>query len=111
MILTCPQCATRFQADAAKFLPAGRTVKCAKCGEVWHQGAPPQETEPGTVSVESEPRHDEPVLNEKSTRTRPDPPAAGAHLVAGEPSRAARHAQRAAQVVGWVALAFILFLI
>ncbi|MBN9590945.1 MAG: zinc-ribbon domain-containing protein [Alphaproteobacteria bacterium] len=39
MILTCPQCSTRYEADAAKFLPAGRTVRCAKCGHTWHQEA------------------------------------------------------------------------
>jgi len=40
MILTCPQCATRYEADAAKFAPPGRKVRCAKCGHVWHQEAP-----------------------------------------------------------------------
>ncbi len=39
MILTCPSCATRYQADAAKFPPAGRQVRCAKCGHDWHQAA------------------------------------------------------------------------
>lgn len=40
MILTCPDCATRYQADEASFPPEGRKVRCAKCGHVWHQGAP-----------------------------------------------------------------------
>src|SRR6185312_4081356 len=44
MILTCPNCATRYQADAAKFQPAGRNVRCAKCSHVWHQDAPPSES-------------------------------------------------------------------
>ena len=43
MILTCPNCATRYQADAAKFQPAGRNVRCAKCSHVWHQDAPSDE--------------------------------------------------------------------
>jgi predicted Zn finger-like uncharacterized protein len=43
MILTCPQCSTRYQTDAAKFQPSGRNVRCAKCGHVWHQDAPAPE--------------------------------------------------------------------
>ena len=39
MILTCPNCATRYSADEAKFPPAGRQVRCAKCGHAWHQSA------------------------------------------------------------------------
>jgi len=45
MILTCPQCSTRYNADAAKFQPAGRNVRCAKCGHLWHQDPPPAETD------------------------------------------------------------------
>ena len=45
MILTCPQCVTRYQTDAAKFQPSGRNVRCAKCGHVWFQDAPPAESE------------------------------------------------------------------
>jgi predicted Zn finger-like uncharacterized protein len=40
MILTCPACSTRYQVDEAKFPPAGRSVRCAKCGHVWHQPGP-----------------------------------------------------------------------
>ena len=46
MILTCPSCATRYQADEAKFPPAGRQVRCAKCGHAWHQPAPEPEVAP-----------------------------------------------------------------
>jgi len=51
MILTCPACQTRYQADAAKFPPEGRNVRCAKCGEVWHEPAP----EPESVEAVAEP--------------------------------------------------------
>lgn len=56
MILTCPNCATRYEADEAKFLPAGRKVRCAKCSHVWHQSPPAEaavETPPD-LSVEPE---------------------------------------------------------
>jgi Protein of unknown function (DUF3426). len=36
MILTCPSCTTRYEVDVAKFPPAGRDVRCVKCGHVWH---------------------------------------------------------------------------
>ncbi|MGD0190468.1 MAG: DUF3426 domain-containing protein [Rhizomicrobium sp.] len=48
MILTCPQCATRYQTDSAQFGAAGRKVRCAKCGHVWHQ-APEAALEPEPV--------------------------------------------------------------
>jgi len=51
MILTCPRCATRYQADAAKFPSAGRNVRCAKCGEVWHQVPPAEAPDPGIAFV------------------------------------------------------------
>jgi predicted Zn finger-like uncharacterized protein len=50
MILTCPQCETRYQVDGSKFPVAGRNVRCAKCGNVWHQLGP----EPAQPDPESE---------------------------------------------------------
>ena len=46
MILTCPSCSTRYQADGALFVPPGRNVRCAKCAHVWFQTAPEAEPEP-----------------------------------------------------------------
>ncbi len=37
MIITCPSCSARYDVAAAGFSPAGRKVRCAKCGENWHQ--------------------------------------------------------------------------
>jgi predicted Zn finger-like uncharacterized protein len=45
MILTCPQCATRYETDAALFGAQGRKVRCAKCGAVWQQEPPPPPAE------------------------------------------------------------------
>lgn len=37
MIISCPSCGARFNLDAAKLLPAGRNVRCAKCEHRWRQ--------------------------------------------------------------------------
>jgi predicted Zn finger-like uncharacterized protein len=43
MILTCPQCGSRFSLDAALLAPNGRKVRCAACKHTWHQLPDPAE--------------------------------------------------------------------
>ncbi len=38
MILTCPTCAARYDADTSAFPAAGRLVRCAACGHSWLAG-------------------------------------------------------------------------
>src|SRR5208283_2661005 len=61
MILTCPECSTRYQTDAALFAPPGRKVKCAKCAHVWLQAAPPPEPELDIAAEEPQHPVDEPA--------------------------------------------------
>jgi len=56
MMIECPACATRYQVSETAIPPAGRTVRCAKCGESWFQDAPdPEAGEAGVEPVAVEP--------------------------------------------------------
>jgi predicted Zn finger-like uncharacterized protein len=35
MIVTCPNCSTRYQLDAQVLVPQGRALRCVKCGHTW----------------------------------------------------------------------------
>ena len=37
MIISCPECQTKYTVPAQSFGAAGRVVKCTKCGNKWHQ--------------------------------------------------------------------------
>ncbi|WP_409433371.1 DUF3426 domain-containing protein [Litorimonas sp. RW-G-Af-16] len=39
MILTCPECSTKYLTKADSIGPNGRTVRCAKCSETWFVSA------------------------------------------------------------------------
>ncbi|MBV9694794.1 MAG: zinc-ribbon domain-containing protein, partial [Alphaproteobacteria bacterium] len=99
MILTCPECATRYQAEATKFQPSGRKVRCARCGHLWHQDPPPPEAE--TVIPEHRPQWTPPVVQPPAPPSPPavrqsyvpapvmtrEPPEAAASFGARAPSR------------------------
>jgi predicted Zn finger-like uncharacterized protein len=69
MILTCPECATRYFVEDQRLGSAGRTVRCASCGSAWraHNEEPLELTnsaEEGAVArVASEPLSFKPIEN------------------------------------------------
>ncbi len=58
MILTCPECRTRYLVDPANLRPSGRTVRCGKCQHTWREASPPDSAlsvEPIPIAVEPRP--------------------------------------------------------
>ena len=54
MILTCPECASRYFVADDSISPAGRTVRCSACGARW--------TAQAEMAVEPVPPHPEPAV-------------------------------------------------
>ena len=105
MILTCPECQTRYRADTAQFPTEGRKVRCAKCSHVWHQSPPEPDSEP-IVSVAG--RADSGTQGDAGARGfQHTAPAGMQNRIAPERSLA----DRLGILAGWLALAVMLFLI
>ena len=110
MILTCPQCATRYQTDAAAFPPAGRKVRCAKCGHVWHQEGAPREAE-AEPEIEIIPPAPPPGPN-AALRASAFAPAAVTTSAIAEPTKTKTPGlERYATAGGWLTLALVIFVI
>jgi predicted Zn finger-like uncharacterized protein len=79
MILICPACQTRYQVDATKFPPEGRNVRCARCGEVWHQDAPQDEIPPSAEAAAD-------LAGEPAPEPAPEPESEAAPESENEPA-------------------------
>ena len=116
MILTCPECATRYEIDGAKFPAEGRKVRCKKCGHAWHQPGEQHDAERAEIEeAVFNPPVEEPVAEEPAPEPEPDsepepvaeePEAEDAEeereaVVAPKPRRAVRGALT---IVGWIGL-------
>jgi predicted Zn finger-like uncharacterized protein len=98
MILSCPECQTRYQADATQFPQEGRKVRCAKCGHVWHQAPPEPDPAPGPpASVPEQANFD------------PGTQGVGQEKVLRTPARS--WSERLGLLAGWATLGAVLVLI
>jgi predicted Zn finger-like uncharacterized protein len=115
MILTCPQCATRYQVDGAKFPAAGRNVRCAKCSHVWHQLGPVEEPDPDAEIVVQEPAAAPKPAPESpaALRAATFPPAAVAAVPPPEEAAGSETPWlgRAAVAGGWILLVALVLVI
>lgn len=77
MILSCPNCATRFFVEDATFGSARRKVRCSRCRQVWHQDPLPEDWEPPPPpgTPEPMPPRPEPKPAPKPA-PKPEPPKA-----------------------------------
>ncbi len=115
MILTCPECATRYFVDDDRLGATGRTVRCAACGSSWRaQGEEPLELvsseEEGAVArvageVASFKSKDAPQLSDLSAPELPKSFRAKA-----EQKRKVRDAAAAGVVWGMMCAGFALIL-
>jgi predicted Zn finger-like uncharacterized protein len=102
MLLTCPDCKTRYLLPAHTLAPGGRHVKCTHCGAVWQQ-------EPDPDELREEPGDD---LDDIPDAIKPLPPGSGIPRVT-EPvaaEEAAEESQRG-RLGGYIAAAVVFLLI
>ena len=102
MILTCPNCATRFLADDKAIGPTGRRVECDACGAIWMAPprAPPRpvwEVDPG-----------QPKTNVTLDANEAGANSAPLFVDRGPVARAKPTARvRAGPVIGWVLIVLV----
>ncbi len=131
MLVTCPECSTRYSLDAKALGQSGRQVRCASCGHEWFVQAPAEEDGPveddGAVqAAKTESSAGEtvqsavaqPDTEPEAPETEPEPPA-DAEPAPKPPHRAwrernearARRRRRLIAVSAWAGVAASLVLV
>ena len=98
MIVTCPNCSTRYQLDAQVLVPHGRALRCVKCGHTWTE----------RTQTDSAPDDDDGVevpdfgLDVLARQPRGRTPAAARRRDRGRASRSRKEA--GSGLIGWAVL-------
>lgn len=131
MLIECPRCAARYDVAAALIGPAGKSVRCAKCGNVWlarlpedaqaPAEPPPQWPEPpqragGSIQPGDIPappvEAEDPALAELRAAQQVRGGKGGAGFAQfptpSQPSEATRPRFAAAAAIGWVVTLIVL---
>jgi predicted Zn finger-like uncharacterized protein len=93
MIVTCPQCSTRYHLDPEALGPGGRRVRCASCGHRW-LARPPADVPTVLPAVDAPP---------------PPTPAAPPKRAVPRPER--RRQRASASLIGWLVGVLIVLII
>ena len=109
MIIACPNCATRYQLEAAR-LGAGRRVRCSRCQHEWFQDAAIEETAEPTPAPD--PRDARalppPATEEPPPSVRAEPRSLRAERAVPPRRRAAPEPKPRAAWLGWAGLGLFL---
>ena len=82
MQITCPNCATSYDVEAASLGGQGRSVRCARCSNVWFAVAPPEPAE--AWSILDEPAPSAPVIIHAAPSEYAEAPGQDDHAVPAE---------------------------
>ena len=102
MMLSCTACATRYVVDPIALGPAGRTVKCARCGHFWFQEPPPLE-----LDIKASDAEDHEDIVEPAREEEPEPRRSRTYL----PSIPSERHQHPATFAGWLTVAALIWVL
>jgi predicted Zn finger-like uncharacterized protein len=125
MLIECPRCVARYEVADGLIGPAGKSVRCAKCGMVWVAGRSPVAEPEAPLQWPEPPRRAAGPEAQEAPSPPPPPPAepredpALAELRAAQAAKGApeddaigatarRRSLVAAAVIGWLATIAVL---